>query len=222
MFIGIDGEKRGWVAVTLNAEGFVDAACFRDFASLMSAYVDARVIAVDMPIGLCDHESRIADAAARAQLRGRASSIFNAPPRCALEAPDYATASRASFETLGKKLSKQSYMLFEKIREVDAFIGDRRIHEVHPEVSFSLMKPGPLPHSKKSWGGLMERLALLRQAGIELPASLGDVDRVGVDDLVDAAAAAWSARRIAEGTAQSFPSETTQLDASGRSIAIWG
>ena len=54
-----------------------------------------------------------------------------------------------------------------------------------------------------------------------LPEDLGDVNSVGIDDVVDAAVAAWSARRIEGGQAKTFPATTTQRDQSGRSILIW-
>ncbi len=84
------------------------------------------------------------------------------------------------------------------------------------------MNEGRLPHGKKTWGGLQARLGLLRGQGIELPAVLGEADNVGIDDVVDAAAAAWSARRIARGHARSFPDPVVQRDPKGRMIAIWG
>ena len=63
---------------------------------------------------------------------------------------------------------------------------------------------------------------LLRRAGIHFPETLGDVDRIGVDDVVDAAIAAWSARRIARGEARGFSGGSKDRDRSGREIVIWG
>jgi predicted RNase H-like nuclease len=54
-----------------------------------------------------------------------------------------------------------------------------------------------------------------------LPADLGDANAVGIDDVVDAAAAAWSAARIALGSARTFPASPQQRMPSGRVIAIW-
>lgn len=64
------------------------------------------------------------------------------------------------------------------------------------------------------------RLRLLRRHGIALPPSLGAADPVGIDDVIDAAAAAWSARRIHEGSARRFPEHPRQKDA-GRTITVW-
>jgi hypothetical protein len=57
---------------------------------------------------------------------------------------------------------------------------------------------------KRSWNGQQERLALLRATGIELPARL-EAGLAPADDVIDAAAAAWSAHRIARGEAQPLP-----------------
>lgn len=223
IYIGVDGYRKGWVAVFLDDAGFVGAGCYEDFGALMEAHGDAVVLGVDMPIGLRDDGVRHADSAARAFLKGRASSVFNAPARPVLVAASYNEAAVISQRASGKGLSRQSYALLAKIREVDAFAGDRRVHEVHPEVSFQLMAGVKLAHSKKTWGGLQERLSLLRKQSITLRKSIGDADAVGTDDVVDAAAAAWSARRIAHDHARPFPEKVQR--ASGkkkRRIAIWG
>ena len=122
----------------------------------------------------------------------------------------------------GKGISKQSFAIVPKIIEVRAFMDDERVHEVHPEVSFRLLNGGVRLGKKKTWGGLQSRLRLLKSASIELPDDRGDVNEVGIDDVVDAAVAAWSARRIASGEARSFPSEPEQRDQRGRAIAIRG
>jgi predicted RNase H-like nuclease len=60
----------------------------------------------------------------------------------------------------------------------------------------------PMAHGKKTQEGKAERLTLLTK---HFPAIKDHVlhrpPRVGVDDLIDAAAAAWSALRIYDGTA---------------------
>jgi predicted RNase H-like nuclease len=222
VFIGVDGHSKGWVAIGIDDRGFMGARSFADFAALMAANVSAKVIAIDIPIGLVDMPIREADQAARGILAGKTSSVFNAPPRRALAAVTYEQANVITLEVCKKGLSRQSYALFPKILEVDAFEGDKRVFEVHPEVSFRLMHPALPLQRKKSWGGLNARLARLAAHGIVLPASLGEADVVGIDDVVDAAVAAWSARRIHTGVARSFPLQPTQRSASERAIAIWG
>jgi predicted RNase H-like nuclease len=220
-FVGVDGCKRGWVAIELSNRGFQRARTFPTFAKLFAACERAKVIAVDMPIGLVDRE-RTADTAARDYLVGQSSCVFNSPPRAALRADSYEAASAIARDVSERGLSRQSYALFEKIREVDEFIDDTRIHEVHPEVSFRVLNGDiRLLHGKKTWGGAHLRRRRLVDAGIVVPDDLGEVDPVAVDDILDAAIAAWSARRIARGQARSFPANASQQDASGRMIAIW-
>ena len=222
MFVGVDGCVGGWVGVAVSRDRFLEARRFENFGALMDAFGGARCIGVDMPIGLVAKGDRDADQAARDFLTGQTSSVFNAPPRPVLAAKDYDAAPRISRRINGKGLSKQSFHLQAKIIEVDGRAGDKRIHEVHPEVSFRLLNGGhEIRFRKKTWGGVRLRLGLLEEAGIVLPEDLGDVNSVGIDDVVDAAVAAWSARRIEGGQAKTFPATTTQRDQSGRSILIW-
>jgi predicted RNase H-like nuclease len=222
VFVGVDGCAQGWVVLALSDEGFTTAQLLPDFDAVVAAYGEADAIGVDMPIGLTDEASRGADRAARAFLKGQASSIFNAPVRAALRATSYEEAKRICLEVSGKALSRQSFGILPKIQQVDRHAGDARIVEVHPEVSFRLMNDGQRLPRKKSWGGLQQRLTLLQHHGIELPSFGSAVDDVGIDDMVDAAAAAWSARRVARGEARSFPAEVVVDPEHGRRIAIWG
>jgi hypothetical protein len=82
-------------------------------------------------------------------------------------------------------------------------------------VSFALMNEGkPLRFAKKCWGGQQERLRLLTANGIRIPDDLpAEVAAIPADDLIDACAAAWSARRIDQGQARRFPAEGPGPDA---------
>lgn len=219
MYVGVDGCRRGWVAVGLTDDGFERGGLFDTFAEVMGAHANATAIGVDMPLGLIEGGSRAADAAARRGLPGQASSVFSAPVRGVLEARDYTDARRISLEACGKSLSKQAFNLVVKIAEVDAFVDHPRLYEVHPELSFRLLG-GRRLLGKKTWGGLCERLSLLRGEGIEIPYDLGGAGAVGIDDVVDAAVAAWSARRIARQVDESFSGDPPERDRSGRLIAI--
>ncbi|MBO6936841.1 MAG: DUF429 domain-containing protein [Deltaproteobacteria bacterium] len=220
--VGVDGCREGWVAVAIDSKGFVEATTARTLADVIAAFPTAEAFGVDIPIGLVD-EVRDADASARSFLTGQSSSVFSAPPRSALAETHYEKANAAARRVTGRGLSKQSFHLFPKIRDADALLPNERLHEVHPEVSFRLMHASHAPAGrKKTWGGLMERLARLRAAGIVLPDDLGPVGEIGIDDVVDAAGAAWSARRIARGEARHFPAVVTQRDRSGHPITIAG
>jgi predicted RNase H-like nuclease len=76
----------------------------------------------------------------------------------------------------------------------------------------------PLRYRRKSAGGALERIALLRAHGIELT-EIGPSASAPLDDILDAVAAAWSAHRVATRAALSLPDEPEDLD--GYSIAIW-
>jgi predicted RNase H-like nuclease len=206
---GIDGYGRGaWVSVVLNGGRFSRAFPGRSLAEILPRIDDAEVIGIDIPIGLPDGpQRRQADLLARLRLGKLASTVFLTPPRAVLEAATFADGNRIAVELTGKGLSMQAFGLRARIFEAEAFARvDPRICEVHPEVSFAALNGGlPLADSKASWVGLPLRRGLLAAAGIRLPDDLGEANRVPVDDVLDAAAAAWSAFRVAAGIAESLP-----------------
>ena len=69
-------------------------------------------------------------------------------------------------------------------------------------------------------GGSAPASRLLRAEGVDLPDDLDTAGEVPTDDVLDAAAAAWSAHRIARGDAKSLP-DPPQLNDRGQTIAIW-
>jgi len=215
----MDAWAKGWVAVVLLDGAFAGASIHPTAAGAVDASKDASVIGMDIPIGMPSGGVRRADAEARARVGPRRSSVFNVPPRAIIEAAPYAEANRLSKERYGRGISRQSYALRDKILEVDSIARrDKRIFEVHPEVTFATMSEQPLQY-KKTWAGTNERRQLLQAAGIDLPTDLGPVGVVPVDDILDAAAVAWTADRIAQGTAEAMPAEP-EVDGNLR-MAIW-
>lgn len=82
------------------------------------------------------------------------------------------------------------------------------------------MAGDPIPDSKKTWAGLEHRRRLLAENGIRFPADLGDAGRQAApDDILDAAAVAWTAARAAAGTAQPLPDPPDDYD--DFTVAIW-
>jgi predicted RNase H-like nuclease len=204
---GIDGTSGGWVVIALD-DGLIAADhVVRPIEATFEELADVDVVAVDIPIGF---GPRQADAAARRYLAGAASTVFTTPSRQILEMP---------FGP-GLGVSAQAHALGRRILHVTELArSDPRFHEVHPEVSFRAMNGGrPLHRPKKSAGGVLERLELLRRHGIEVE-GLGPSAGAPVDDVLDAAAAAWSAQRIAAGAAGTLPEPPEIVD--GREIAIW-
>lgn len=205
---GVDGCRSGW-AVVYDGR----ATVHRDFTAVLGALPDDAVVAVDMPIGLADrHESggRAVDREARVELGQKRNSVFSPPPRCVLGARTLADARRR-----GGRLTLQTLNLLPRIEDVDSVMTvelQRRVFEVHPELSFAAMNDGrPVLAPKRSAGGAQQRRALLTRAGFDVP------DRppgAAPDDLLDACALSWSARRIADGTARCIPAAPT-CDAHG-------
>lgn len=208
--IGIDGCRAGWFAVRLDAEGWT-GACFPTIGDVVEAWDDGNALMlIDIPIGLPDDTScRACDAEARRYLGWpRASSVFNPPTRAALAARSWEEAADLNQGACGKRLSRQSWGIVPKIRNVDEWLrADRsrraRLREVHPEVLFAGLNGGQaLAESKKTEKGRERRLALLashdagargyfdRASGV-LPRSV-----VQKDDILDAMCAGLIAARF--------------------------
>ncbi|MEO0894965.1 MAG: DUF429 domain-containing protein [Bacteroidota bacterium] len=168
-FVGIDGCKAGWFVIGHNGKGKdIRAQLLPDIAAVAESYSKARLILVDMPIGLPHTTKRRCDTAARKVLSPkRHSSVFPIPSRDSLYAASYLQACEVNLQLLGNKLSKQSWNIRDKMTEVDTFLLENpafqgKIRECHPEVAFwSANGQAPMPHSKKKKEGQADRLALI-------------------------------------------------------------
>ncbi len=220
--LGVDVWAKGWVSVELHDGRFAGARVGSDLLALITTAGTVSCIGVDIPLGLLDAGLRQADAAAAALLGARRASVFPTPPRPVLLEETYPAAAARHVELIGKGLSRQSFNLRVRLLEANE-IYDRNVlplREVHPELSFATMGGGPAARSKKTWDGQRDRVERLRSAGIELPGQLGAAGAVPTDDVLDAAAAAWSAHRIGCGTARSVP-DPPELNGRGQQLAIW-
>jgi predicted RNase H-like nuclease len=224
--LGVDGCRSGWVGVVLvprHAAVGVLGATIATLVEAASAAAGAlEVIGIDMPIHPPEAGYRQADLAARAHLGRKASSIFPTPARSVLDAPSYADACAVARALDGRAISRQAWALRAKILEVGAWLpaAPYPVYEVHPEVSFSLLTGAPILAGKRRAAGLAARRQALSEAGIVTPTDLAEARGVAVDDVLDAAVVAWSARRIAAGRARSFPDPPERLP-DGRLDAIW-
>lgn len=229
---GADGYKHGWFLVLHEtSNGETKNHCLSSFNELLEVAAAAQCIAIDIPIGLLDMAvkgGRAADKEARKVLSPvRSASVFTPPVRAAIACTDYQAAKEASLNSSPHRisLSRQAFGICEKIYEVDSLMTPERqekIKEVHPELSFLELNDGkPLAHSKKSHLGFLGRLSLLQLAGFEglLDSEAFDCD-VPTDDVLDAYACCWTARRIFEGKAACIP-ETAPVDALGLKMEIW-
>ena len=233
---GVDGAKGGWVmAVTDVAAG--SPVDFSVWFTLAELWAEARsrgmlVVAVDMPVGLPGAELRTADSAARERLGARRSSLFWTPPLCTLDAGDHAEANRRSKDHTRRGLSTQAFALMPKIAELRAALSPAnfapaarpRAAEVHPETSFVALSGKPMSTSKRTRAGLAERAAVLAgefanitEAALLTP--LPEPPSPALDDLLDAAAAAWTARRLVTGEAECLGEG--EEDETGYPMHIW-
>ncbi|MGE5828040.1 MAG: DUF429 domain-containing protein [Micromonosporaceae bacterium] len=218
--LGIDACRAGWVGVELSDGAYARAFLAGSLAHLLEIDEFAAV-GVDIPLGFAGHGWRAADALAAQRLGARRSSVFRVPPRVVWEEVDYAAANRRCRELTGAGLSVQSFGLRRRVLEANALRdADHPIVEVHPELSFAAMNGGPLGHGKKSWAGQARRRALLARAGIVVPDDPGPAGAAAPDDVLDAAAVAWSAARLARGEAACLP-DPPPGDAQGRPVGIW-
>ncbi len=223
---GADISHGRWAVVLLTNGRFTSALRVDRLAEIPARHPALAVLAVDIPIGLAGGGAdfpRLADREARAHLSRAASAVFSAPPRPVLACRDYDAANALHRELTGQGLSRQSWALAAAIREADELAADDdRVIEVHPEVSFRAMAGEPLGASKKTWNGQHLRRRLLDAHGIVLPDRLeGDAGRLPPDDLLDAAAAAWTAHRFATGNSDGLGQATPDGRPNRHAGRIW-
>jgi predicted RNase H-like nuclease len=168
----------------------------------------------------------------------RQSSVFSIPSRAAVYAGEglderdaYAAACAAALATSEppKKVSKQGFHLFPKIRELDRLLTPdlgARVVESHPEVAFAVLNGGvhmrlaKKVKNRPNPPGLEERCDLLAAHGLPRTLTAARPPRgAGPDDLLDACVLALVAGRIGRGEAVSFPTVPAR-DGRGLPIAI--
>lgn len=172
-FVGVDGCKEGYVAVNITDDSF-NIDIFKSIEEICFKYRESKSVIIDMPIGLPENEKDIRpEAYARKILSSRASCVFNVPCRQAVYKNEYHEANEINKRILGKGLSKQSFAIFNKIREIDEFLHKEsgfknKIIEGHPEVCFAMLNYNegsnkPIYENKKTKEGIQKRLDLLEK-----------------------------------------------------------
>lgn len=125
---GVDACRSGWMLVMVRygeGYGLEDAGVASTFRAVIDRTSSCDAVAVDIPIGLSDrvvHGGRAADRMARQLLHTRLrSSVFPAPPRVVLKAGcwEEAVALAKSVSDTGKGITKQTFAITNKSREVD-------------------------------------------------------------------------------------------------------
>lgn len=227
--LGVDGCSAGWVGIawssiargSIDWGGGVDAYVASDITQLVAqvgrgAAIDA--VAIDIPIGLSEATDREAEALARRWLPGHASTVFSSPVLGALRSETYELANATNRAVIDKGLSRQAFGILPRIAEIHDWLEDEPhvpVIEVHPEVCFAAMNGGVVTETKRSAAGAAVRRSLLEDHGVAPPPLRAP--GVAPDDVLDAAAAAWTARRYVTGAAERLPAEPR-----GRpSPAIW-
>ncbi|RKD69682.1 putative RNase H-like nuclease [Sinobaca qinghaiensis] len=161
--IGLDGCRGGWIAAfaengkTYKIEVLTSLSQLRPEPGIS--------IWVDMPLGLpaASEYPRQVEALARQKLGKRRSSVFPVPCREVLVCRSYQEANVLHKQLTGAGLQKQTWFLFPKIKEVEAFSIESSVKEAHPEVLFADVYGEPLSASKKTNQGITQRLDLLEQ-----------------------------------------------------------
>lgn len=232
---GVDGCRAGWIAVISGKEDIPLPRVFARFGEVFESLPADAIIAVDMPIGLPERVGgggRGPEKSVRPYLGMRQSSVFSIPSRSAVFAQDYQQACKLAFATSDppRKVSKQAFHLFPRIREIDAMIdksNQHRIREVHPELAFwrlngeqAMQFPKKIK-SRVNPVGMEERRNLLIRSGLpEQLVRMRPPRGAAADDLLDACACLAIAARIASGSAVPFPNPPL-TDARGLEMAIW-
>ncbi|POR45754.1 threonine dehydratase [Bosea psychrotolerans] len=235
---GVDGCKAGWIAALIDTAA-QEPPVLRVVANLADLFAGENppaLLAVDMPIGLPDRVSgagRGPERLVRPLLGERQSSVFSIPARSAVYCADYREACRLALETSEppRKVSKQGFHLFPRIREIDTLLRTEpalreRVFEVHPELAFRTMRGAPLTQPKKIKSvinplGMAERRALLIAAGLSAAiVEARSPKGAAADDALDALAALVVARHILAGRGAPFP-DPPGRDSHGLPIAIW-
>jgi predicted RNase H-like nuclease len=151
--------------------------------------------------------------------------VFPAPCRPAIYAPSYEAASQLNLElTRKRRLSRQTWAIYNKIREVDELLlgqeaARSNIREIHPEVCFGGLAGHAMRYPKRLPEGFAERRRVLQSAypfadSIFLDA-LPYLKNRGVarDDVLDALSAAITAR-LARSRLMSLP-DVPEIDTHG-------
>lgn len=172
-FVGVDGCRNGWVAVNIT-KGDFEIGIFNKIGDIFIKYKASDSIVVDMPIGLPESKKDIRpEKEARKILSSRSCCIFNVPCRQAVYQREYPKANKINRKFLGKGLSKQSFNISKKIREIDEFLNKsseykNKILEGHPEICFAVFNsdknlPRPIYENKKTEEGMKKRLKILNK-----------------------------------------------------------
>lgn len=240
-FVGVDGCPFGWFSVGFDGAGGYKPEKFSSFSELVDHYKGAKLILVDIPIGLpeCNEGPRRCDPEAKGKLTGGLkSSVFPTPTRktvhIAWQFPkDYDKANETEKKCAGKGLSRQAFSIAPKIAEVDMLMVSRggnenpQIREIHPEILFwGFNDRQSTKYSKKKKEGIEERIKILEKVEPKtqeiFDAACSQFFRKDVarDDILDALAAAVTARGGWQGQGLGTLPESPDKDSKGLAMEM--
>ncbi|MDC0183167.1 DUF429 domain-containing protein [Nitrosomonadales bacterium] len=211
--IGIDGCRAGWIITKILDD---QSLSFHIIENLDDNYLkkgNISHIGIDIPLILSETGKRFAETEARTILKKRSCTIFSPPTFSALKANNYIEASEINFRQSGKRLSKQSWNLFPKIKQAQKFLkynNKINLFEIHPELSFMAMNDMNLVlESKKTIIGKKIRIKLIKRFfpsfSFELVRKKYNKNEVLDDDILDSISVVWSTQRIVDNIAQFVP-----------------
>jgi predicted RNase H-like nuclease len=204
-YIGVDGFRRGWIAILIDSAGMRSFHILNEIAELEELAENGPYIAmIDMPIGLPDSGYRDCDLSARRTLGKARNRVFLGARRFLLQQNlicDYAAANASAKVKDDKGIAIQLFCILPKIKQLDDFMNPSRakaVREMHPELVFFRLNGNRYLESKNSEKGQNQRRRLLANEGFS------EIDRwhtqlrgtgVKVDDLLDACAGAIAAQK---------------------------
>jgi predicted RNase H-like nuclease len=215
---GVDGCKDRWIVVTEDAAGHTTV---REPCAFTQLYQDEALdlIVIDIPIGLPDKGPRQADLGARRFLKHRHVCVFPAPIRPVLSCSSREGAYKTCLAVGDKRVNVFQWAIVPKVKTIDLVLRQHkniqhRIREGHPEVSFALMNENVPLLSKKKAMGIEQRIKLLTGHFPDMRTETSHLE-----DVLDAYALLWTARRIRMGTERRFP-DVAELDPIGLRMEI--
>lgn len=204
-YVGVDGCSGGWFAIAVAEDNQLHYQMFGSIDQMWETFRQARLILIDIPIGLPHWRNRSCDIEARKLLGRRGASVFPAPSRPAIGQADYEQASLVNYQVLGRKLSIQTWNIIDKIKQVDRLFDEQPvsrsvIRESHPEICFWALSGGKvMAFNKKTEEGIAERLNVLKplnpfvEATFQAAAQTYRRKDLARDDILDALALAITA-----------------------------
>lgn len=230
---GVDARGRApfWTARIVDGE-VTELEPIDELAGVLEPAPDVDVLALDVALG---HESpgldgeglRACDVQARELLGEAADRVFWTPPYAVLEAQTLHEAVEICEERGWPRIETPLWHARDRLRELREAAGrEERLVEVHPEVSFTVLRAqlggrGPMEHYGDTWAAMEERLSALNETGLHPEGLLEAHEDPDPRQALDATVAAWTAERVAGGQARTLPEDPPVDPGTNRPVALY-